>query len=98
MAGYCRTGRLTTETAPAIMTMMAMTHAKMGRSMKKRDNMSELSLAFGDFGRCARVRGSVHLLRRGHCLDRRARLDLLQTVEHHAFTRGEARGDRATRR
>jgi hypothetical protein len=41
MAGYCRTGRLTTATAPAIMTMMAMTHAKMGRSMKKRDSMED---------------------------------------------------------
>jgi hypothetical protein len=41
MAGYCRTGRVTTETTPAIMTMMAMTHAKMGLSMKKRDNMSD---------------------------------------------------------
>ncbi len=41
MAGYCRTGSLTTETAPAIMMMMAMTHAKMGRSMKNRDNMRD---------------------------------------------------------
>ena len=36
MAGYCETGRVVMAMAPAIMMTMAMTQAKMGRSMKKR--------------------------------------------------------------
>ena len=39
MAGYWRTGRPNTESPPAIIVMMAMTHAKMGRSMKKRESI-----------------------------------------------------------
>jgi hypothetical protein len=41
MAGYWRTGSVAIERPPAIMMMIAITHAKIGRSMKKRDNMTE---------------------------------------------------------
>ena len=41
IAGYWRTGSVNTASAPAIMMMIAMTHAKMGRSMKKRDSMTD---------------------------------------------------------
>src|SRR3546814_1432306 len=34
--GYIETGRVKIDSAPASMMMIAMTHAKMGRSMKKR--------------------------------------------------------------
>ena len=36
MAGYCETGRRRIDSAPASMMTMAMTQAKIGRSMKKR--------------------------------------------------------------
>src|SRR4051812_6055690 len=39
MGGYCASGRLNTETAPARVMTMDSTVAKMGRSMKKRENM-----------------------------------------------------------
>ena len=35
MLGYCATGRLLMDSAPAIIKMMAMTQAKTGRLMKK---------------------------------------------------------------
>jgi len=34
MAGYCATGKVMMEITPAIMMTIAMTHAKMGRSIK----------------------------------------------------------------
>ena len=37
MLGYWATGRLKIDKVPASITMMAMTQAKIGRSMKKRD-------------------------------------------------------------
>src|SRR5690606_33833005 len=36
IAGYCDTGSVVTESAPASMMMIAITHAKIGRSMKNR--------------------------------------------------------------
>jgi hypothetical protein len=36
IAGYCEIGNVATEITPTIMTRMAITHAKMGRSMKNR--------------------------------------------------------------
>jgi hypothetical protein len=38
MVGYCATGKVKAEIAPASMMTMAMTQAKTGRSMKKRDS------------------------------------------------------------
>src|SRR5580698_2209429 len=35
MLGYCATGRVTTASPPANMITIAITHAKIGRSMKK---------------------------------------------------------------
>ena len=37
MLGYCATGKETTARAPTIIKTMAITHAKIGRSMKKFD-------------------------------------------------------------
>ena len=42
MAGYCAMGSVNTASTPTIMMMIAMTQAKIGRSMKKRDNMQDL--------------------------------------------------------
>ena len=45
MVGYCAIGRLRAAMPPASMMTMAMTQAKIGRSMKKRD--SAMALAYG---------------------------------------------------
>jgi hypothetical protein len=37
MFGYCATGKFGIASAPAIMMKMAITHAKIGRAMKKLD-------------------------------------------------------------
>src|SRR5437764_112675 len=71
MAGYCETGRVAMASPPASMTTMAMTQAKIGRSMKKRDSMTGLALGGGGRGR--------DLDR----LDRRPRLHLLQSFNDH---------------
>ncbi len=39
MLGYCSTGSRTIASTPASAMKIAMTHAKIGRSMKKRDSM-----------------------------------------------------------
>jgi len=44
IAGYCATGSVTIEIAPAIMITIAITHAKMGRSMKNRDIVDQPNL------------------------------------------------------
>ncbi len=47
MLGYCAMGRLVIESAPASIMMMAMTHAKTGRSMKNLDIVNFLSRGRG---------------------------------------------------
>src|SRR5512146_1127314 len=44
MVGYCWTGSTTIETSPAMHRMIETTAAKIGRSMKKRENMGERRL------------------------------------------------------
>jgi len=39
ISGYCATGKVRMASAPASMITMAMTHAKMGLSMKKRESI-----------------------------------------------------------
>ena len=43
MVGYCDTGRLVMDKAPASMMTMATTHAKIGRSIKKRAMLNALA-------------------------------------------------------
>src|ERR1700678_1823513 len=45
MLGYCATGKVTTAMAPAIIRTMAITQAKIGRSMK---NLDTLAPSYGD--------------------------------------------------
>src|SRR5947209_19351233 len=48
IGGYCATGRLTTATAPARVMTIDSTDAKIGRSMKKCENMAALQSRQGD--------------------------------------------------
>src|SRR5580698_2185065 len=66
MLGYCATGRVTTASPPASMITIAITHAKIGRSMKKFATAPFLR-ARGGRGRrsgCGRARrcGGLHFL------------------------------------
>src|SRR5512141_990215 len=83
MAGYCETGSSRIEIAPAIITMMAMTHAKMGRSMK---NLATEAPGAGALARrLAGVRG-------GHRVHQHARADLLEPLDDDLVARLEAGG------
>src|SRR6201995_2704176 len=55
MVGYCSTGRLKAAMAPASMITMAMTQAKTGRSMKKREIPMAYRLLLGRGGRYRHV-------------------------------------------
>ena len=82
--------------APAIMTMIAMTHAKMGRSMKNRDSMRCLLVSAWRLrcGAPACMRAALQLLRRGHGLHRATPgLTFCRPSSDHAIAGGEARGD-----
>ena len=72
MLGYCATGRLVMDSAPAIIKMMAMTQAKTGRLIKK--------LAMAGF-LLPGNRISVPIECDG--LDFGAGRNLLQTVDNH---------------
>src|SRR5512138_3957927 len=74
MAGYCDTGKDRIEIAPAIITMMAMTHAKMGRSMK---NLATRAPGIEGARPSAR---RLPRVRRGHGLHLDAGADLLQAL------------------
>ena len=73
MLGYCATGRLLMDSAPAIIKMMAMTQAKTGRLMKKFATAVSPLLP-GD-------RISVRAKRDG--FDFGSGSNLLQTVDNH---------------
>src|SRR5512134_356842 len=53
IAGYCETGSRNTELPPASMTMIAMTHAKIGRSMKNFATVRASESALGVSGQVA---------------------------------------------
>src|ERR1700732_1264482 len=74
MLGYCATGRLVMDSAPAIIKMIAMTQAKTGRLIKK--------FAMADFCLLARNRISVRI----ECddLDLGSGRNLLQTFDNHS--------------
>ena len=72
MLGYWATGRLVTDSAPAIIKMIAMTHAKTGRLIKK--------FAMAGF-LLPGNRISVRIERDG--FDFGAGRNLLQTVDNH---------------
>src|SRR3984885_13210844 len=62
MLGYCATGRVTTASPPASMITIAITHAKIGRSMKKLATAPFLR-ARGGRGRRSGCRcGGLHFL------------------------------------
>src|SRR6476659_3076840 len=92
MAGYWRIGRFSTDTVPAIMTMIAITQAKMGRSMKNRESMASSS-ALRDFFRGVGLHRGVDGASRGHGLHFGAGLRLLHAIDDDAITRGESRRD-----
>src|SRR6185312_12056786 len=60
IVGYCCTGRNSTASPPASMKMIATTAAKIGRSMKKRENMRGAAAYFG----AARLRSRRRDVRR----------------------------------
>src|SRR5215831_7213160 len=70
ISGYCETGRLNDEMMPASVTRIAMTLAKIGRSMKNFEKLPmEPRLALGGLGRLRRRggcggRGGARLVRR----------------------------------
>ena len=81
--------------APSRMITMEITHARTGRSMKKRASKAGLlSGFFGLPGVCSERDRHVHGLR----LDRDARPHLLQAAYDHPLARFQAGGDLAGRR
>src|SRR5690606_29532004 len=95
ISGYCSSGSVKIDSAPANMMTMAMTHAKMGRLIKNCAMNCDLQFLLGGSNstQCSRsclgidrfLRGAltqVHLLG----MDLVARLDALKTVHHHALT------------
>ena len=81
MAGYCATGSVAIASAPASMMTIAMTQAKTGRSMKKRDMACRLL-------RCRRRRG---------CNTRHAAgTYFLHALHDHAITGCQTRRDQPT--
>src|SRR5512132_2825277 len=97
-SGYCATGSRLAAMPPSRTMTIEMTHARTGRSMKKRANMTGLLLGFlGLRGGISGFQGlrrfgwaasggcdrHVHELR----LDGDARSDLLQTVHNHLLAR-----------
>src|SRR5262245_25677994 len=82
--GNCAMGRRRIEITPPSMMIIAMTHAKTGRSMK---NLDIVYLLGGPKlvrrGGCGRRRSGRRLRRN---LDRRTRADALQVVDDHLVT------------
>src|SRR5205085_6822738 len=100
--GYCAIGSLVMDTAPMTMTNSAITHAKMGRSMKNRDMVRSALLRHRSRGgRCRRSSRATrrHRGRSGgaaagvpwHRLHRRAGTQFLESVDHHLLAGGQAR-------
>src|SRR2546422_4605957 len=82
ISGYCAIGRLSTAASPASTMKMDTTAAKMGRSMKNRENMGLLlGRGFGCFGLCF---GNPH---------RGARPEAHHAVDDHALARLEPARD-----
>src|SRR4051794_5297754 len=86
ISGYCAIGNTCDAIRPAIVMMIEMTPANIGRLMKNSENDMVGSL-LGGGGRCRWCRG-------GRFGDRRARTHLEQVVDDHAVARLEAREDR----
>src|SRR5450830_231539 len=92
MAGYCAIGSVKTEIAPASITMMARTHAKMGRSIKKRAmvifRLSVSSCRFRDHhgSRLGGRGGRLHIRRPWHGLDDNAWCCTLLSVYDQPIT------------
>src|SRR6267378_1166184 len=95
MLGYCAIGKVRTEIPPASMRTIAMTHAKTGRPMKKRD-MSRLSGLAGRRGIAAGLGDAQGMTcQRRHLLgrDRRAGTDLLHALDDDLFAVPHALGN-----
>ena len=81
MAGYCATGSVAIASAPASMMTIAMTQAKTGRSMKKRDMACRL----------------IRCRRRGGGNTRHAAWTyFLHALDDHAITGCQTRRDQPT--
>src|SRR5512140_2388372 len=96
MAGYCDTGRPRIESAPASITRMPTTHAKIGRSMKNCATGAPLRpFGFPALGadRSALPRRLLRSGGRGHRLHLDAGPDLLQPLDDDLLAALEARGD-----
>src|SRR5437762_2995630 len=93
IGGYCASGRLTAATAPARVMTMDSTAAKIGRSIKKCENMapplwSPGVLVGGDHLSHGRLRRLRRLLRRRPDLDLRP--DALHAGDDHPLALPEA--------
>src|SRR5207245_1265459 len=90
MSGYSATGKKPAAMAPSRMITTEITHARIGRSMKKRASTASLLSGFFRPPRvCREWDRHVHELR----LDRDARSHLLQAVDDHLLARLQAVGD-----
>src|SRR6266568_8153229 len=92
MAGYCETGRPRMESAPASITRMPTTHAKMGLSMKNLATRAPRGTARVRFSRRS-ARRRLADAGRGHRLHLRTGPDLLQPLHDHLLARLHAGGD-----
>src|ERR1019366_1883238 len=99
ICGYCAIGSVQTATAPANVMTMDSTAAKIGRSMKKRENKVDPQL----FGPASLIRGGRHGIRRAALrwlprlllADFRLVADALQAAYHHHLSRLKVAGDDA---
>src|SRR5215472_15196328 len=91
MSGYWATGRKAIERAPASMITMAMTQAKIGRSMKKRDMALRPAAALPPLTRRA-ARRARRGRTGGHGAYGHAGLDALQALADHPVARVQALG------
>src|SRR5579859_5617208 len=91
IGGYCAIGRAMIARIPAMLMTMAITTAKIGRSMKKRDTLGLLPRRHGGlcaarWPECGMDRGGSG----GRHLHQRARLGRLQTFDDQAVTGRQA--------
>src|SRR5688572_8165750 len=84
MLGYWATGRRVTAIAPPSMITSAMTHANMGRSMKKCATLPPSAGRAGCYVRCRRRFDGAHGLTGAH---------FLQPFDDHAIPRREPGAD-----
>src|SRR5579859_7873910 len=91
IGGYCAIGRAMIARIPAMMMTMAITTAKIGRSMKKRDTLWLLPGRHGGLWAAGwPERGMDRGGRGGHHLHRRAWLGRLQAFDDQAVTGRQA--------